>query len=94
MTKSELIDRVCNRLGDLTRKDTEVAVNELLDYLSRQLAEGRRVEIRGFGSFDTKERPARTGRNPKTGESVYVPAKQVPFFRAGKGLRERVDRDE
>jgi integration host factor subunit beta len=94
MTKSELIDRICNRVGNLTRKDTEVAVNELLDYLSGQLASGRRVEIRGFGSFDTKERPARTGRNPKTGETVHVPAKQVPFFRAGKSLRERVDQGE
>ena len=94
MTKSELIDRICNRVGNLTRKDAEVAVNELLDYLSGQLASGRRVEIRGFGSFDTKERPARTGRNPKTGETVHVPAKQVPFFRAGKSLRERVDQGE
>lgn len=94
MTKSELIDRICNRVSELTRKDTEVAVNEMLEYLSGQLAAGRRVEIRGFGSFDTKERPARTGRNPKTGETVYVPAKQVPFFRAGKGLRERVDRGQ
>jgi integration host factor subunit beta len=94
MTKSELIDRLSSRLEDFTRKDTEVAVNELLDYIGGQLAAGKRVEIRGFGSFDTKERPSRTGRNPKTGESVFVPAKQVPFFRAGKAMRERVDRGE
>jgi len=91
MTKSELIDRVSDRLDDLTRKDAEVAVNTLFDYLSEQLAQGRRVELRGFGSFGTKFRAARSGRNPKTGETVDVPAKQVPFFRAGKSLRNQVD---
>lgn len=92
MTKSELIDRVSQRLDHLTRKDAEVAVNTLLDYLSEQIAEGRRVELRGFGSFGTKVRAARKGRNPKTGASVSVPAKQVPFFRAGKSLRTQVNR--
>ena len=93
MTKSELIDRVCSRLEYLTRKDAEVAVNTLFDCLSEQIAEGRRVEIRGFGSFGTKSRAARRGRNPKTGETVDVPAKRVPYFRAGKTMREQVDRD-
>ncbi|MEF8792714.1 integration host factor subunit beta [Thiohalorhabdus sp.] len=91
MTKSELIDRVSERLDDLTRKDSEVAINTLFDYLSEQLSQGRRVELRGFGSFGTKFRAARRGRNPKTAETVDVPAKQVPFFRAGKSLRNQVD---
>ena len=91
MTKSELIDSVCSQLEYLTRKDAEVAVNTLFDYLSEQIAEGRRVELRGFGSFGTKERAARRGRNPKTGETVDVPNKRVPYFRAGKSLREQVD---
>lgn len=92
MTKSELIDRVSQRLDHLNRKDTEVALNTLLDYLGEQIAEGRRVELRGFGSFGTKVRAARKGRNPKTGDSVDVPAKQVPYFRAGKSLRTEVNR--
>ncbi|MFA9462342.1 integration host factor subunit beta [Thiohalorhabdus methylotrophus] len=91
MTKSELIDRVCEQLDYLTRKDAEVAVNTLFDYLGEQIASGRRIELRGFGSFGTKSRAARRGRNPKTGETVEVPPKQVPFFRAGKSLREQVD---
>ena len=91
MTKSELIDRVCDRLEYLTRKDAEVAVNSLFDYLGEQIARGRRVELRGFGSFGTKARAARRGRNPKTGATVDVPAKQVPYFRAGKSLRNQVD---
>ncbi|HKJ87288.1 MAG TPA: integration host factor subunit beta [Gammaproteobacteria bacterium] len=91
MTKSELIDRVSEKLEYLTRKDAEVAVNTLFDYLSEQIATGRRIELRGFGSFGTKSRAARRGRNPKTGETVDVPPKRVPFFRAGKSLREQVD---
>ncbi|KPV40158.1 integration host factor subunit beta [Thiohalorhabdus denitrificans] len=91
MTKSDLIDRVCERLDYLTRKDAEVAVNTLFDYLSEQIAADRRIELRGFGSFGTKSRAARRGRNPKTGETVDVPPKRVPFFRAGKSLREEVD---
>ncbi|MFP4560333.1 MAG: integration host factor subunit beta [Thiohalorhabdus sp.] len=91
MTKSDLIDRVCERLDYLTRKDAEVAVNTLFDYLSEQIAADRRIELRGFGSFGTKSRAARRGRNPKTGETVDVPPKRVPYFRAGKSLREEVD---
>ncbi len=91
MTKSELINRISQRLTYLSYKDTEVAVNTLLSYMSEQIAEGQRVELRGFGSFGTKIRAARQGRNPKTGEAVEVPAKQIPFFRAGKKLRSEVD---
>ncbi len=91
MTKSELIDRICFRLGHLNRKDAEVAINTLLEFLTEQIEAGERIELRGFGSFTTKTRAARTGRNPKTGEPVEVPTKQVPYFRAGKSLRELVD---
>lgn len=91
MTKSELIDRISEHFDYLTRKDAEAAVNAMLEYMTNQLTEGRRIEIRGFGSFGTKERPARQGRNPKTGETVDVPPKLVPYFRAGKSLREQVD---
>jgi len=75
----------------LLAKDAELAVKVILDAMSSTLAQGSRIEIRGFGSFALNYRPARTGRNPKSGEKVQVPAKYVPHFKAGKDLRERVD---
>ena len=75
----------------LQAKDVEYSVKVLVDTMTRALAKGQRIEIRGFGSFDLNERPARTGRNPKTGERVQVPAKKVPHFKPGKELCERVD---
>ena len=75
----------------LTAKDIELTVRTILDGMSRALARGGRVEIRGFGSFGINHRSARKGRNPKTGAAVMVPAKYVPHFKVGKGLRERVD---
>lgn len=92
MTKSELVEIIANNHGEITRREAEVVVNEVLDAISSALAEGDRVELRGFGSFTTKSRKARTGRNPKTGESVDVPPKLVPHFKPGKELRDRVDR--
>ena len=71
--------------------DAELAVKMILDAMSKSLAEGQRIEIRGFGSFGLNYRPPRVGRNPKSGEKVQVPAKYVPHFKAGKELRERVD---
>lgn len=91
MTKSELIAQLAVRHPQLVATDAEMAVRTILDAVSRSLAEGKRVEIRGFGSFSLNYRPPRIGRNPKTGEKVEVPEKYVPHFKAGKELRERVD---
>ena len=91
MTKSELIEILAARHHQLAPKDAELAVKTMLDAMSVSLADGDRIEIRGFGSFGLNYRPPRTGRNPKTGEKVLVPKKFVPHFKAGKELRERVD---
>ena len=90
MTRSDLIDRIANRFPQLQLKDAELGVRVILDALSNALSKGNRIEIRGFGSFALNYRPPRTGRNPKTGSKVSVPAKYVPHFKAGKELRERV----
>ncbi len=92
MTKSELVELIADRQQGLTRREAEVVVNTVFSAIADALAAGDRVELRGFGSFTTKKRGARIGRNPKTGESVHVPAKVVPHFKPGKELRERVDR--
>ena len=91
MTKSELIARLAARYPQLVAKDAEFAVKMVLDAMTDALVGGQRIEIRGFGSFGLNHRPARTGRNPKSGERVHVPEKFVPHFKAGKELRERVD---
>lgn len=92
MTKSELIDAIAAEQPQLAHKDVELAVNGLLERMSAALAEGDRIEVRGFGSLSLHHRPARVGRNPKTGETVPVPEKKVPHFKPGRDLRERVDR--
>ena len=91
MTKSELIDFVASRQQHLAAKDVELSIKTLLDKMSEALANGERIEIRGFGSFSLHHRPPRLGRNPKTGESVSLPGKYVPHFKPGKELRERVN---
>jgi integration host factor subunit beta len=91
MTKSELIAKLAARYPQLIAKDAELAVKMVLDAMGTSLAEGQRIEIRGFGSFGLNYRPPRTGRNPKSGDKVQVPEKYVPHFKAGKELRERVD---
>ena len=91
MTKSELISKLAERYPQLVIKDAELAVKTILDAMATSLAEGERIEIRGFGSFSLNYRPPRVGRNPKTGGKVNVPEKHVPHFKAGKELRERVD---
>ena len=91
MTKSELIEILSARHSQLAPKDAELAVKMVLDAMGKSLSEGQRIEIRGFGSFGLNYRPPRTGRNPKSGDKVQVPAKYVPHFKAGKELRERVD---
>ncbi len=90
VTKSELVETLSARQLYLTRKDVELTVKLILDEIAAALARDDRVEIRGFGSFALHHRPARTGRNPKTGEIVPVPAKRVPHFKAGKEMREQV----
>lgn len=93
MIKSELIDRLAAENPHLTQKDVEKIVSVFLDQMSDALAEGGRVELRGFGAFSVRSRPERQGRNPRTGEAVHVPAKSVPFFKSGKELRERLNAD-
>ena len=87
----ELTIALANRFPQLMMKDVDVSVKEILDKISDTLVSGHRVEIRGFGTFSLNFRPPRTGRNPKTGSQVAVPAKYTPHFKAGKELRERVD---
>lgn len=91
MTKSELINRLAERNPHLVAADAELAVKTILDAMMQSLLEGKRIEIRGFGSFSLNFRPPRVGRNPKTGEKVTVEGKHVPHFKAGKELRDRVD---
>lgn len=92
MTKRELIETVANARPHLPRRDVETLVNSVFKTLAEALTRGERIEIRGFGSFIVKRRNAREGLNPKTGEAVSVAAKRVPFFKAGKELKLRVDR--
>ncbi len=91
MTKAELIDNVAKKVDGLTRNQVDVLVSTMFNSVKDALAVGDKVEIRGFGSFRLRHRAAREGRNPKSGEVVRVPAKDVPFFKAGKELREMVD---
>ena len=90
MTKSELIEILSRRQPHLKADDVDLAVKSLLEMMGGALAHGERIEIRGFGSFSLHYRPPRLGRNPKTGDSVALPAKHVPHFKPGKELRERV----
>ena len=91
MTKSELIEIIAQKQKHLPGKDVELAVKHLLEIMSDALADGQRIEIRGFGSFSLHYREPRIGRNPKTGETVRLEGKNVPHFKPGKELRERVD---
>jgi len=90
MTKAELVEKVADKI-QLTKKQTETVVNTLLNSITEALSEGDKVELRGFGSFRIRNRNPREGRNPKTGDTVQIPAKRVPFFKAGKELRDMVD---
>ena len=94
MTKSELIELIAAKQSHLPAKDVELAVKQILEIMSDALAQGQRIEIRGFGSFSLHFRPPRQGRNPKTGETVALAGKHVPHFKPGKDLRERVNDDE
>ncbi|MBI3013757.1 MAG: integration host factor subunit beta [Candidatus Tectomicrobia bacterium] len=91
MTKADLVERVSERIT-LNKKQTEVLVDTVFGTITKALAKGDKVELRGFGSFRVRTRDPREGRNPKTGTPVRIPAKRVPFFKAGKELRDIVDR--
>ena len=91
MTKAELIERVSGQIQTLTKRQTEIIVNAIFSSIKETLARGEKIEIRGFGSFRLRHRRSREGRNPKTGAPVVVPAKRIPFFKAGKELKELVD---
>lgn len=93
MTKSELIARLADQNPHLYQRDVERIVSTIFDEIAEALASGHRVELRGFGAFSVKHREARTGRNPRTGETVSVAQKSVPFFKTGKQLRERLNAD-
>jgi len=94
MTKSELIQRLSEMYPDprLYHRDFERVVNKVFDEIGASLERGDRVELRGFGAFSVRERDGRIGRNPRTGEAVDVEKKKLPFFKAGKGLRDRLNR--
>ena len=93
MIKSELIAKLADENPHLYQRDVERVVSTIFDTISEALAEGDRVELRGFGAFSVKHRDGRIGRNPRTGEAVEVPEKVVPFFKTGKELRERLNAD-
>ena len=91
MIKSELVQKMAERNPHLYQRDVEHIVNAILDAITDALARGDRVELRGFGAFSVKNRPARVGRNPRTGAQVEVQEKSVPFFKTGKEMRERLN---
>ena len=91
MIKSELVQAIAERNPHLYQRDVENIVNAILDEITGALANGDRVELRGFGAFSVKNRPARLGRNPRTGDKVEVEEKWVPFFKTGKELREHLN---
>lgn len=91
MIRSELVAIVAEQNPHLTVRDVEAIVATIFDEITQALAEGRRVELRGFGAFSTRAREARTGRNPRTGTAVEVDAKRVPYFKPGKELREKLN---
>lgn len=91
MTKSELIEALGLKLRGLSKTEIEIIVDSVFAKISGALLRGERIELRGFGSFEVRERVARQGRNPKTGATVYVKNRRVPFFKVGKELRDRVN---
>lgn len=93
MTRSELINRIADGFPHLTQKDAQVAVEHLMEAMTEALAEEKRIEIRGFGSFTVHHRPARLGRNPKTGEPVQVPQRRAPHFKPGRPLLEKLNQE-
>jgi len=93
MTKSVLIEKIAEKVEGLSKKQTEFVIETIFESIKDSLAKGGKVEIRGFGNFKLRSRNARKARNPKTGESVDVPPKKVPYFKVGKELREMVNKN-
>lgn len=93
MNKNELIGAVANR-GDMTRKEAEAAINATLDSIMEALIDEEKVQILGFGTFETKKRPERTGRNPQTGEPMIIPASKTVSFKIGKGLKDQINHNQ
>ncbi|MFZ7104725.1 MAG: HU family DNA-binding protein [Peptococcaceae bacterium] len=91
MNKTELISSVAEK-SELTKKDAEKAVNALFASVEETLSRGEKVQLVGFGTFEVRERKERTGRNPQTGEEIQIPAAKVPAFKAGKSLKEAVEK--
>lgn len=91
MIRSELLQELHKDNPELRAEEIEQVVDIFFDEIAQRLAEGGRVELRGFGAFSTRKREARSGRNPRTGETVAVPSKHVPYFKAGKEIRERLN---
>jgi len=94
MIRSELVQKLCNDFPDLTQREIESVISAIFDSITNQLAKGGRVELRGFGAFSSRQRDARIGRNPRTGDAVDVDAKRVPYFKPGKEMRERLNLSE
>jgi integration host factor subunit beta len=92
MTKAQIIERVSEQVAGLTKRQAEIVVNTLFNSIRNSLQRGDKTEIRGFGSFRLRSRRMKEGRNPKTGATVAVPAKKVPFFKAGKELKEQMNK--
>ncbi len=93
MIRSELLEKLAEENSELKPDEIEKIIDLFFNQISQKLAEGGRVELRGFGAFSTRQRKPRTGRNPRTGESVEVPAKRVPYFKPGKEIREQLNKD-
>ena len=91
MIRSELVERLCEDHPDLSQREVEAIIGCFFDTIAARLASNGRVELRGFGAFSTRARDARTGRNPRTGETVDVEAKRVPYFKPGKEMRTRLN---
>lgn len=91
MNKAELINAAADKAG-LSKKDTETAVNAMIDVIAKALADGDKVQLVGFGSFEVRSRAARVGRNPKTKETIKIPASKVPAFKPGKALKDAVSK--
>ncbi len=92
MNKSTLVEQVAERIKSLSHKEIDVIIDALFSKMTNALSEGQRIEIRGFGSFELRTRRSRQGRNPKTGQTVFVETRRVPFFKVGKELRERINK--
>ncbi|MCZ6718330.1 MAG: integration host factor subunit beta [Gammaproteobacteria bacterium] len=91
MVKRELVEKVVRRYPQFSKKEAEMVVNEVFGCMAEALAKGERVELRGFGVFEVRQREARNGRNPRTGAAIAIAAKRVPFFKVGNELRKRVN---